>query len=117
MFVPADFFLGFDIVAGIGLYEGHFAGRMEKGPDSSQFDGNGVFGIVLVKEVFHVDTHLIVLDIQGVTFVCHTPFDKCIDMDAIIPHGILRWPAVGNITWQELPVVCHKKIRRDGSHV
>ncbi len=63
LFIPADFFLGFDIIAGIGLDEVHFAGRMKKGPDSSQFNGNGVFGIILAKEVFHVDTHLIVLDI------------------------------------------------------
>ena len=117
LFVPADFFLGFDIVAGIGLDEIHFAGRMEKGPDSSQFDGNGIFGIVLAKEVFHIDAHLVVLDIQGMPLIGKAPFDKGIDMDAVIPHGILSRSAAGNITWQELPVVSHKKIRRDGSHV
>ena len=109
LFVPADFFLGFDIVAGIGLDEVHFAGRMEKGPDSSQFDGNGVFGIVLAKEVFHINAHLVVLDIQGMPLIGKAPFDKGIDMDAVIPHGILGRSAVGNITRQELPVVCNKK--------
>lgn len=117
LFIPADFFLRFDVIAGIGLDEVHFAGRMEKGPDSSQFDGNGVFGIVLAKEVFHIDAHLVVLDVQGMPLVGKAPFDKGIDMDAVIPHGILGRSAAGNITRQELPVVSHEKIRRDGGHV
>lgn len=117
LFVPADFFLGFDVITGVCLDEIHFAGRMEKGPDSSQLDGDGVFGIVLAKEVFHINAHLVVLYVQWMAFIRHAPFDESIDMDAVIPQGILSWSAVGNVTRQKLPVVSHKKIRRDGSHI